>query len=220
MNASISITDNATPALAAKIAQCDPQRLAAEIAPGLGAFWRNVLKQLPPNKNFPDASTGFWEKQAASVLSQRRDAAVQLTAGTGEGGIRQRLLGGPIKFSSKAGTIPIAEEAYGRLASEFGDKLVRVRVADGRWFLALWAGPGKKPDVIIFKNRAGHPSNESTRKAGDAKSMAEKLQFLYRLIPKGGSTAPQAPNPAVMPTDDEFTEVGLAELERRLNTEH
>jgi hypothetical protein len=210
----INIRDNATPAIEEKLARVNPERLAAEIAPGLQAFWNRRLYGLGTNKaGFP--STGFWEAQADSVIARNLGSRVELTAGTGEGGIVQRLYGGPIRFTNKAGTIPIDAASYGKLAGEFTN-LVRVRLQDGRWFLCAWTGSGEKPDVIIFRAKASqtHPANNL--KAGQAKPAMKSLVFLFRLIPKGGETAPQAPNPAVMPTDDEFTEVALAEIDRRV----
>ena len=207
VNLSFSVIDTATPAIRAKVAQCQPRRVAIRVAVPLQKHWRNHLAGLPPNKHgYP--STGFWEKAARMVKSRVVDtssgASVELS--NNHLGLRQRLYGGTI--SAKSGkylTIPICAEAYGKLASEFG-KLVLVIIADGRKFLCQWLGEGEGPHVLILRgagNTKGHGQARAARHL--------KLKFLYVLK----ESVWQRGNPNVIPPD--LAEVALEEVTKYVN---
>lgn len=135
----ITITDSATPALLAKLKQCDPHEISTKIVPPLTKHWRDHLASLPKNRNnFP--STGFWEAAARSVHGVAIGGDAKITAD--KLGLRQRLYGGTITARNVQNlTIPICAEAYGTTVADWGfDNLVLVILADGRKFLALWLG--------------------------------------------------------------------------------
>ena len=140
MNAvTFNITDNATPALKAKLDKADPHRVATRIAVPLARHWRDHLKKLPRNKHgYP--STGFWEDAARRVTGLADGTTVRLWSD--KIGLRQRYYGGVITAKNVQNlTIPICAEAYGTKVSDWGfDNLVLVILGDGRKFLALWLG--------------------------------------------------------------------------------
>src|SRR6185437_7675266 len=136
LSQSLNIIDRATPALRAKIAKCSGARLNAFIGPRLVLKTQGHFLRLPHNKrgwdpvNFwPDAARATnWEPQVEGVLLRVNKI-----------GVRQRLQGGPIKPTGgrKAITIPVAEEAYGKTAADFGDQLELVVIKGKGAWLAL-----------------------------------------------------------------------------------
>ncbi|MDE2096188.1 MAG: hypothetical protein KGL39_03010 [Patescibacteria group bacterium] len=191
VNVAFNVLDEATPAIRAKLAQCDPHRVAIRVAVPLARHWRNHLASLPKNKHgWP--STGFWEDAARRVKGVALSNAVELSSD--KLGLRQRLYGGIIEARNAANlSIPITAEAYGKLPGEFDD-LVIVVIADGRKFLAKWQGDGKKPNVIILRGKGAGKSSATARAAKHL-----NLKFMYVLKP----SVYQAANPNVVPPDME-----------------
>lgn len=218
------IKDTATPALRRLAKQLDPHYLGTRIAPPLARHWRNHLAGLPKNKQgYP--STGFWEDAARRVqgIATREGALLSCD----KLGVRQRYYGGSIEAINHNNlTIPICAEAYGTTVADWGfENLTLVVFDDGRKFLALWlgtdevvrsyreAGFGKaarraevttrraqklnaslssqeKPKVMFFKSGGSGSISRTERHVN--------LKFLFKLQP---STAPQLPNPNVIPPD-------------------
>ncbi len=204
MNISFSVLDNASQAVRIKIAQCNPHRVAIRVAVPLAKHWRNHLARLPKNKmGWP--STGFWEDAARRVKGTPLQNAVMLSSD--KLGLRQRLYGGTITArNSKNLTIPICAEAYGKMASEFGDTLVLVVLGDGRKFLAQWLGDGKKPHIIVMRGKASGKAGATARAAKHL-----NLKFLYVLK----ESVYQPGNPNVIPPD--MQEVALKAVQDYVN---
>lgn len=139
INANIQVAfDAATPAIKAKLANCDPHLVATRVAVPLARHWRDHLKSLPRNKNgWP--SSNFWEDAARKVTGIADGPDILLYSD--KLGLRKRYYGGPVKaVNVKNLTIPIAIEAAGTKAADWGDQLTLVILGDGRKFLALWTG--------------------------------------------------------------------------------
>jgi hypothetical protein len=205
MNLNVSITeDTATPAIAALMDRVQPERLAQLLRPPLEELWNFKLKNLPPNKRFPGSSTGFWERQADTVKAYASGSMIRLTAGTGEGALVQRRYGGPITATNKALTIPAREEYYGRSATEF-QNLKMIFFKSGA--MALVEADAVTIDRKKQKVKGAQVSSFAARTGG---------LVAYWVIGKGQSTRPQAPNPNVVPSEDEILEVAFAEIERRI----
>jgi hypothetical protein len=136
----IEIEDNATPGLIALQGRVSPQRMAAELGPRCTRLVQRHLRQNGPNKKgWP--TTNFWPRAAKATNWQEGAGFVDIV--TNQIGVRQRLLGGPIKpVNAGALTIPIAPEAYGRRASEFADAFI-AHTAKGA-FIVVKEGKGKE----------------------------------------------------------------------------
>lgn len=187
LDVQFSVIDNATPALLAKLEKCDLERVANRVAVPLADFWADHVKTFPPNKQFPGASTGFWERQADSARGVAVTGGVRLSMGEGPA-LRQRFYGGPITARDKALAIPAREEFYGHGPREFSNlKLVVFRSGSAALVIG---GTG-----IKRTNRAG---NTVTVTGAGAKSEA---LVAYWLVPPGESTRPQAANPNIIPPD-------------------
>ena len=207
VNISIPL-DTATPAIAAKVAQCSPRRLADIVSTPLVTFFRVRLRDLGTNKRgWP--STHFWERGSRAVNSESEEGtSVQVGDGNvtltvNKIGVRQRWLGGTIKpVNARALTIPISPVSYGHRASEFSG-LFLLKTKKGAYLVQ----PGEQVSEKTGrtgKRRGG--GNEKSRKRA-------ALNFLFKLV----GSVDQAPNPDVVPSDDEFLEVGMSAIERRLN---
>ena len=133
------------------------------------AIVRNLIS-LPPNRAFPAASTGFWERAAASV-TQPLVAGLGVLVSITQLGVRQRYLGGVIAAPpGKNLTIPAQEAAYGHRAREFDLKV---------------AFMGKSTSgVPILALVSGNPRTSGQR------------NVMYWLVP----AVNQEPNPNVLPT--------------------
>lgn len=139
LKVTFNINDLASPALQAKLAKCDPHRIATRVAVRAATHWRNHLAAMPKNRNgYP--STGFWEDAARRVVGIADGDTARISSD--KLGLRQRYYGGTITAKNAANlTIPICAEAYGTTVNDWGfDNLVLVILADGRKFLALWLG--------------------------------------------------------------------------------
>ena len=162
VNISFNVMENATEAIRVKVAQCQPARVARALAEPLAEHWRMHLGQLPRNQHgYP--STGFW--RAAEKATRGRAVGSAVVLECNKLGVRQRLYGGIIQMGDKMLTIPICAGAYGKLASEFGDTLVLVIIADGRKFLAQWLGDGPKPKIIVMRGKASGKAGATARVA-------------------------------------------------------
>ena len=167
MNAvTFNITDNATPALKAKLEKADPHRVATRMAVPLARHWRDHLAKLPRNKHgYP--STGFWEDAARRVTGVADGATVRLWSD--KIGLHQRYYGGTITAKNvKNLTIPICAEASGTKVSDWGfENLVLVILGDGRKFLALWLGNEDVADR--YQKRVGKVITSFNRKKAAGK---------------------------------------------------
>ncbi len=223
----ITIKDDATPALLDKLGKCDPERLAKAMLPPLREHWRDHLAAMPKNRGgYP--STGFWEGAARSVEQQSYAAGGTIflrgSGPPGRPGLRQRYHGGTIEAANHANlTIPICSEAYGTTVKDWGfDNLQFVKLADGRKFFALKLG-GQGAVKKAFKGKWSRAETTIKRavKAGvllrgtspATISRAEKhmgLKFLFKLQP----SVEQEPNEDVIP--DDLGEVAVAAAEEAL----
>lgn len=227
-------SDTASPRVKRLLQQLQPREVGTVVGPKLAEHWRDHLAGMPRNKHgYP--STGFWEEAARSVTSVATDDGAMLRCG--KVGVRQRLHGGPIVGRKGMLTIPICAEAYGTTVADWGrDNLTLVVLADRRMFFAVVKGdaytgaglgrkPGRRvattarrahkfadltaggaPKVIVFKGSGGGSGTDVSR----AERHLE-LKFLFKLQPE---TAPQEPNPDVVPSD--MAEVALATLSKEL----
>lgn len=224
------LRDNATPAIAEKLAKCRSERVARRVLVACRQHWRNHLAGMPRNRHgYP--STGFYEGAARDV-ERSSYAAGGLVVLRGSGppgrpGLRQRYYGGPIEAENHANiTIPICAEAYGTTVKDWGfDNLTLVILADGRKFYALWLGDEsvQKAFSRITGNRAGsvkfkgaettvrrvqklptssHPKVIIFKQGGAATgARAAKHMPLKFLFRLMPKTADQAANPDVIPDD-------------------
>lgn len=197
----ISLRDNATPGIEAKVAKCSPERLGKIVGQPCATFFRVHLKSQPRNKRgWP--STGFWEEAADSVQFLPQPNGVLLRAD--KQGLRQRWKGGPIMpQKGDALTIPISPVSYGKRASDFPG-LFLLRTKKGAYLVqrgeSFSSGRTKKARGEFRRSLGG---NVDRRQTAD-------LNFLFKLS-KG---VVQAGNPDVIPTGDQFAEVAMAAVER------
>ncbi len=193
-------SDTATPAIAALLERTQPERLVRIIGDPLRGFWRDHLKRLPRNaRGWP--STGFWEEAADSVNAIPDGDTLILRAD--KQGLRQRFYGGVIEpRHARMLTIPISPVSYGHRASEFPG-LFLLRTGKGAYLVQQGFEISAKTGNMVRKRKQG--GNASRRRAAS-------LQFLFKL----SSGVVQAPNPDVVPSHDEFTEVAFAAITRSL----
>jgi len=207
ISAQIYITnDNATPAVAALMESVEPARLAKICADPLRLFWRARLKNYPrlPGKfaSFPD--TGFGQAAAESVRAQPGEGTVYLTAGGGDDpnnaiqGLRLRYEGGTIRpVNAKVLCFGITEETYGKsywtMVAEVMTQKVSLPVQ----------GPTLKGRKTVGRNVV---SNRTQNEA--MKELRAKFAFAHEITFQ--------PNPALVPDNDEFQEVAMEAIWRRL----
>ena len=139
-----TVTDDATPRVRAFQAALRSSALKLAAGNRLRQELRTYLAALPPNKTFPEATTGFYQTAADSVTTPQTDGEM-LSNSITQPGLLQRYAGGTIK--PKNGTyltIPAQASAYGKLASEFSGnvKFSLVRDEDGSLRPALIAADG------------------------------------------------------------------------------
>ena len=195
LSAQISITaDNATPAIAELMASVEPARLAAVCRDPLRGFWRDRLKKYPrlPGKFAAFPSTGFGEKSGNSEEAYAGDGTVLLTAN--QQGLRLRYEGGTIRpVHAKVLCFGITEETYGKsyweMMAQFTAKKVSVPVE----------GPKLKGKKTVKRTRTHDEAKAAMRKQF---AFAKSVTFVGNL--------------ALVPTSDEFAEVGMAAISRSL----
>lgn len=200
--ANISVTqDNATPAIARLMERTQPARLAQVCRQPLETFLRVHLRSLPTNKRgWP--STGFWESASRGTIGTANDDGSILLQ-VNKLGVRQRLYGGPIlPVEAKALAIPISPVSYGHLPREFPG-LFLLKTAKGAYLVQAGTGISEKTGGEVKGRRLG--GNSKRRQTAG-------LNFLFKL--SGGVN--QAPNPDVLPTNDQFQEVAMESIQRSL----
>lgn len=205
---SVSISDNATPAIAAKLAKCDPSRLRKLLAPGLLSFTKLHLRANGTNKRgWP--STGFWTNAARATSWQNVDTRGQSVSGMitiNAIGVRQRYHGGVIApVRAKALAIPISPVSYGHPTKDFPG-LFLIKTKKGAYLAQRDASATGKESKTHFNDRAkGMKGNVSRRHRAT-------LTFLFKLV---GSVT-QQPDPSCIPSGDQLAEVGMAIIEREI----
>ncbi len=152
----ISAQDNASPFLQRKIAALSPSRLAKIIGPRCRDVVHIYLIANGPNeKGWP--TTAFWLRAARSIrLVEDSDGSISISIN--KVGVAQRYYGGPIKAkNTKALTIPVCAEAYGKTAADFPNAFV-VKTPKGV-YLAQRTGKGRNAQTMFpFQT---HPERES-----------------------------------------------------------
>ena len=204
----ISIQDNATPAIAEKMAKCKPERLRAVIARPLVEFWRDRLYSLGKNKRgWP--STGFYERAARSVTQRPVDSGkvIGLVISADQIGLRQRWKGGRIKpVYRQALAIPISPVSYGKQPKDFPN-LFLLKTPKGTYLVQQ--GEEFKTD------KRGRTRLGGIGRAGGGNSQRRQraaLNFLFKL----SMGVYQKPDDRVVPTADEFAEIAMARIEEAI----
>jgi hypothetical protein len=203
---SISITseissDNATPAIADLMNRTAPEKLAAVIAPPLETFMRVHLKNLGTNKRgWP--TTKFWERASRATKATINSDRKSLTIRVDQVGVRQRWKGGTIKpVSARMLAIPMSPVSYGHLPSEF----------PGAFLLKT-----KKGAFIAQQGQQLTASGKFTRVTRAGGNASRRLRASLNILFVLKSSVTQAPNPNVVPSDDQFQEVAMAAIQRSL----
>ena len=201
ISAQASITaDTATPAIARLIEQCSPSRLANICRAPFRAFWRDRLKNYPrlPGKFAAFPSTGFGEEAADSIEAFAGDGTVMLTAH--KQGLRAQYEGATIRpVHAKVLCFGITPETYGKSFAEMRagiswQKTKKTIKLEG----AVMKGRRKTRTVLAPLN-ADEQSNA-------LKELRKKFAFAKEVRLTG--------NLALVPTEDEFAEVGFAAIQR------
>lgn len=204
----VSVKDYATPAIAEKLARCQPERLRAIIGRPLAEFWRDRLYSLGTNKRgWP--STGFYERAARSVTHRpiASGQAYGVIIEANHLGLRQRWKGGPIKpIYKQALAIPISPVSYGKHPKDFPN-LFLLKTPKGAYLVQSgesFATDKRGRTRIAGIGRAGGGNSARRQRAS--------LNFLFKL--SMGVT--QQPDERVVPTNDEFAEVALPLIDRAI----
>jgi hypothetical protein len=193
LSAQISIVqDNATPAMAALMEKTSPARLASICRAPLRAFWRDRLKKYPrlPGKFAAFPSTGFGDEAAESVEAIAGDGTILLTAN--KIGLRAQYEGATIRpGNAKVLCFGIVPETYGKSYAEFAAQISSQKIVD-------LAPPGSRKKHIV-----------RTRTVDEARrELRGKFAFAHEIRLTG--------NLALVPTEDEFAEVGWEAITRSL----
>lgn len=155
MNLTLTIRDGATPAI---------KELADTItSPGAltsgGRGLRNAIASnfdtLPPNKNFPAQTTGFWQQCRESLTQPILEGAASVRVSVTQIGARYQYLGGTIvPRIAKMLTIPAREEAYGKRAREFNNLQIE-RLGIGPSGSPILALVERESQEISYRKRKG-----------------------------------------------------------------
>ena len=198
---SLNVTNRLTPTLGVVARGLAPERLGPVIGRSAVGVWRGHLFGL--NRNRPNVlggrRTGFYA-QAARSANFRVETDGSVIVSVNSVGIAQRYFGGTIrpKPGKKFLTIPVAPEAYGKTAREFG-RLVLVFGQNGRP-IAL-ATPVS--NVTKFTKKRG-----SQERVG--KSLGQRAgTILFRLV----TSVTQSPDATVLPPGAEFDAKIAADLD-------
>lgn len=197
----IDVKDHATPAIRAKIAATSPQRLRAFVGPAESLLVKKHFLALPHNRRGWKPAN-FWPGAARSTNWQTVPDGVVISVN--QIGVRQRYQGGPIRpVNAKALAIPVAEQAYGKTPRDFGGQLqVVVIKGKGAW-LALKSFEQRPADKQKGRKKQQGPGLATVR---------ERLQFLFKLC----AGVEQAPNPNVLPTDEEIRATAITAIEEAI----
>lgn len=197
---SISATDLATPALEAKLAQIQPDRLRAILAPGLTQFTqRHLLSNGTNAKGWP--STHFWADAARGTSWTASEGG--FTISINKIGVRQRYFGGPIRpVSARALAIPINPVSYGHVPADF----------PGLFLLKCASGAYLVQSNETVSDKTGRTIGKSGKGGNAGRRLKSNLTFLFKL----SAGVQQDPDPSVIPSEDELTETGMSLLERAI----
>lgn len=192
------ILDTASPAVRELVATIAPSRLQARVGPACADLMRRNYLTLPPNK-MGGASTHFWQ-QAADAVRWVRDGD-GITVITDKVGLRQRLLGGEIKptgaISKVTGrpikNIAIAANAlsYGKLPGEFTHLK----------FVQFGRGQNAPKALVMVAETATQIAPKGGKRQGYRATASEIGQVVMFWLK---TSVHQAPNPKVIPTDEQF----------------
>ena len=196
----ITVTDNATPALEAKLAQVQPGRLANILGPGLTVYVQDHLRGNGTNKRgWP--TTNFWADAARGTSWSAADGGLVISIN--KIGVRQRYYGGPIApVKAKALAIPISPVSYGHLPSDFPG-LFLIKTATGAYLVQRNEAVSEKTGRTVGKTGTG--GNAGRR-------IKSNLTFLFML----SAGVNQAPDETVIPSEDDLGSVGMTLLDRAL----
>lgn len=181
----LDLTDTVTPTGRAVAGALAPKQLNPIIGRSAVGTFRKHLFEV--NRTRPNAlggtRTGFYASAARGTSFALVGDSVVVTVSSV--GIRQRVLGGTIRpKTAKFLTIPVAPEAHGKRAREFGS-------------LVLVFGPGGRPialatpeaNVTVFRKKRG-----TQERIG--KSLGKRAgTILFRLV----KSVTQRPDPTVIP---------------------
>lgn len=197
----ILVTDNASPALMAKIAKLQPARLAPIVGPRLNELTRDHLAKNGTNKRgWP--STGFWEDAARATNWKAVDAGGILIS-IAKIGVRQRYRGGPIVPKNvRALAIPINSESYGKTPKDF-DNLILIKTPKGAY---LAQGSFEE----VGRTNAGKLSRRGKHNV----IKRQVLTFLFKL----SMGVNQDADPEVIPSDADYTNTALKALNEAVST--
>lgn len=182
----LSLTDQVSPTGRALAGALVPAQLFPVIGRSAVGTFRKHLFEV--NRTRPNAlggtRTGFYASAARGTSFETTGDGVTLTVASV--GIRQRVLGGTIRpKTAKFLTIPVAPEAHGKRAREFGN-------------LVVVFGPGGRPIALatpavnIIQYRKKRKSQERI-----GKSLGRRAgTILFRLV----KSVTQRPDPTVIPS--------------------
>jgi len=203
ISAQISITaDNATPAVAQLMESVQPGRLARVVRDPLRAFWRDRLKHYPrlPGKFAAFPSTGFGEEAADSVEAIAGEGTVNLTAH--KQGLRAQYEGAVIRpVHARCLVFGITPETYGKSYAE-----MRAGIS--------WQ-KSKKKITLTGEVQKGRRRTRTVLAPLNKDEQANALKELNKKFAFAKQITLQR-NLALVPTSDEFAEVGMAAIERSL----
>lgn len=200
-----SVVDHATPAIAAKLAQCEPSRLRAIIAPALTRHVQTHLLSNGKNKRgWP--STGFWAGAARATSWQAVDSGgknVSVVISVNQIGVRQRYYGGRIApVKARALAIPISPVSYGHVPSDFPG-LILVKTRKGAYLCQRDAGAiGKETRTSYKSRRRGLGGNAASRQRAS-------LNFLFKLQ----KSVIQSGDKSIIPAPEQLMEVAMTRIE-------
>jgi hypothetical protein len=188
--------DSASPELKLIQQSVTPHRMAAEVGPRFTRLvQRNFLKKERSGNSRGWPSQHFYARAAQATNWQEGFGFV--TISVNQIGVRQRLLGGPIKPTGgrKYLTIPAVPEAYGKRASEFNN------LEFG--FAADPENPGTVAPALVERKatniKIGKQKKDGSRSIAPTSS-STGLTAIFWLL----AVANQKPDPSVMPSDEEF----------------
>jgi len=194
----VSVTDNATPAIDAKLAQCSPARLRAIVGPACAKHVRTHLLGNGTNKRgWP--STHFWPDAARSTswFANASDSTVIISIN--KIGVRQRYYGGTITpVKAKALAIPISPVSYGHVPADFPG-LFLLRTKKGAY---LCQGGSSE------KNTRGRVRGQKLAGGNKSRRQTAALTFLFKLVGSVTQTGDQS----VVPSADELMQVAMTRI--------
>lgn len=194
------VSDTATPALRAELAQLTPERFAGRVGPKVAELTELHLAALGGNvKGYP--STRFYEKFARNVrwLPQANGVVVGILPALVNGrqvGLRQRVFGGTITPQTvQFLAIPISPISYGHVPSDFPG-LFLLKTVRGAYLC-------QRGEMILEKT--GH-TIIGRRLGGNAgRRVKTDLSFLFKLV----RSVTQEGDRNVLPSDDEILTTAL-----------